>query len=265
MISYHPEMVDAARPSLYAAGFRVADTNKVERLKSGIKDFVWSPIIWRSGHRRQVNFLRADWCVLDFDDGEMSLNEAVKAFCDCIHIIGTTKSHQRGKGGLICDRFRVALKWDAPLLDLHLYRWNMHKLIDRYPVDKSCMDGARYFFPCREIISAADEGYTQEIDEDVPSRFESPVDYGAYRDARIMPPWTRANLERVIPTGERNITCYQISKDLLALGLPADKVLSLIIQSPTYNGIVSETVRKEIQDVIKSARNKLADEQDLLR
>jgi hypothetical protein len=46
--------------------------------------------------------------VLDIDDG-LSVYKFQKMFSQYKYILGSTKSHQRTKKGLICDRFRVIL------------------------------------------------------------------------------------------------------------------------------------------------------------
>lgn len=49
-----------------------------------------------------------DMLVFDIDDG-ISIAEAQKMFKKYKYLIGTTKSHQKDKKGVICDRFRLCL------------------------------------------------------------------------------------------------------------------------------------------------------------
>ena len=92
LISYHPARADPAAPWRYATGFKVAPITDVTRIANGISRFAWSGILWRDGRRAEEEFLSAAWCVFDFDGG-FDLQEALRAFTDCVHIIGTTKSH----------------------------------------------------------------------------------------------------------------------------------------------------------------------------
>ena len=102
---------------------------------------------------------------MDFDDGELSLAQATEnVFSDHIHIIGTTRNHQKPKGTKPpCDRFRVAIPFDKPIHNLYTYKHNLGLVADRYPVDRSMCDGADYFFPCQKIISIVSVGYKWNV------------------------------------------------------------------------------------------------------
>ncbi|NQY01049.1 MAG: hypothetical protein HRT70_07970 [Flavobacteriaceae bacterium] len=117
---------------------------------------VWSPSIFKNGTRNKESFLCSNWCVLDFDEG-MTLNDALNTFCDTQHIIGTTKSHQTEKNGLICDRFRVCIPWEKQIIDAEHYQQNIERMIIHYDTDTSCSDPARLFYPCTAIISINDD------------------------------------------------------------------------------------------------------------
>lgn len=259
MISFHPvkDMVGAA----YANGFKVADTNSVMRLSRAIEGWVWSPCIWRDGVRRQDHFLRADWCVLDFDDGEMSLREACDTFCDMVHIIGTTKSHQKEKGGPPCDRFRVLLKWERPVTDLRDYRFNMKKILSRYPADPAPKDGARFFFPCTMVVQASSEGYTEGL-LPTPENFERPnlERLKAYGQAGILPPRVRDRLVNVVPEGARNTTWYCLAKDMVRCGLDEIGIVDMIVSSKTYEGRVGPSLLHEIAQCVRNGAKAVARE-----
>lgn len=249
MISYHyaKDQTGAA----YARGFKTADTNDVMRLSTAICGWVWSPCVWTGGVRRQENFTRADWCVLDFDDGEMGLEEACETFCDMVHLIGTTRSHRKEKGGPPCDRFRVLLKFDRPVTDLREYRYNMKKIIARYPADPAPKDGARFFFPCTMIVQAASEGYTEEL-LPVPDNFERPNlgRFRAYGKAGVLPPKVRYSLMTTVPVGHRNPTWYGVAKDLTRCGLSEVEIIDLIVSSKTYEGKIGPDLLAEIAQCV---------------
>ena len=247
MLSYHPGDASPSAPWAFSRGFKQALTDDVPRISRGICRYVWSPCIWQDGVRRQANFTCAVWCVLDFDTGEMTLAEAVNTFCDTVHIIGTTKSHGVDKGTGPVDRFRVALKFSRLITELREYRYAMKKITERFPADPSPKDGARFFFPCKTIISKSADGYLEEVPE-TPSWFERPnlAQIASYRTAGIMMPRTRQMLSTVIPVGERNTSWYRVGKDLSRMGLDEADAASRIVQSPTYGGMATRELLLEI-------------------
>jgi len=249
VISYHP--LKNGRDDQYCRGFNTADTDGVARIARGICSYVWSPCIWRDGNRNEDNFLRADWWALDFDNGEMTLTEACRLFCDMVHIIGTTKSHQIDKGGKTCDRFRLLLKSTEPVTDVRDYRYTLKKLIDRHSSDPKTKDGGRMFYPCKRIVQTSAEGYTEDI---VPAPQERPIKnrFAAYRPAVMMPSYARFALTNVIPTGSRNSTWYGVAKDLGRVGLAPDEILARVIASPTYAGKASHDLVAEIAACIRN-------------
>ncbi len=158
MFSRFPERgANSLPPSYFAAGWR-AVTSELARdpriLAGTIRAWAWSPIVWRDGIRKRTHFLGADWLVLDHDDGSVTLDDARTQWAEFTHVIGTTKSHQVGKGGLPpCDRFRVCILLDEPITDSRDYEALMHLAVKEFSSDKACVDGARWFYPCVEIIS----------------------------------------------------------------------------------------------------------------
>lgn len=71
----------------------------------------YSPYSWKNGYKTPNNFNRdnQDCIVWDIDDG-MSLDEFQKMFKSYQYVIGTTKTHQKEKKGVVSDRFRVVIK-----------------------------------------------------------------------------------------------------------------------------------------------------------
>lgn len=262
MISYH--LTRDGKGDAYARGFKAADVGAIKRLEKAVTGFVWSPCIWRDGVRKQDNFLRADWCVLDVDSPEMPLAEACKRFGDMVHIIGTTKSHLKDKGGVVCDRYRVMLLFERAITNLRDYRYTMSRVVRRYPVDQQPKDGARFFFPCTEIIQSSAEGYVEECLE-APETFEHPDQgwYEAYAEAGTLPPFARWALTSIIPVGERNTTFFRASKDLTKTGIKRTEIVQMIIASKTYGNQVSPDLVLEIESCvgngIKAALRESAD------
>lgn len=239
MISYHPSRPDVSQPQAYTRGFKEARIIDLNRIARGITQYVWSPILFKEGHRIQSNFLSCMWCALDFDTPFLALADACKIFCDTTHIIGTTKSHQKEKGGVICDRYRVVLRFSQPITDLRTYRYNMKLMHQKYDdADRACLDGARFFYPCSEIISIVTGDYLIDVVTSVPDDFENlSTRISPYKGSRIIPPWARSRLETVVPVGERNTTFYRVAKDLTRSGFSEEEIWQLVGRSATYRDV----------------------------
>jgi hypothetical protein len=130
----------------------------------------WSPTVFKNNYRKTENFLYSDWCVLDFDESDMTLNDARDTFKDCIGFIGTTKSHQinkTNKDGKILegprDRFRVALAWESRIEDAETSRYSTALIGERYGCDTKCFEPARFYFPCTKIIDVYYGDYFQSV------------------------------------------------------------------------------------------------------
>lgn len=238
MISYHldPPLSVA---SGYASGFKIADINDVDRLARGISSYVWSPCIWQDGRRRQENFLRADWCVLDFDSPEMSLDQACRIFCDTVHIVGTTRNHQKEKHGVTCDRFRVMIRFSTSITALADYRHTMATVLERYPADPAPKDGARFFYPCTRIVSSASEGFTEPVLV-APTRDELAAAarhfnrQAQHRRYGTLPPWVKDFLVKgkLCKSQGRSNSVYAVARAMAELGRPLEEVLSRIAAAP---------------------------------
>ena len=168
MFSVHPNKNGKAHE--YANGFKVLgnpefdDEWRMDYIERAITSRVWSPACFAGGVRLEKNFLGAHICALDFDAPNTPLDCAIQQFKNYSHIIGTTKSHQKEKNGVTCDRYRVVLWFDRLATDLAEYKHNMTLQISTYYADKACKDGARFFFPCKEIVSSNGNGVTIKID-----------------------------------------------------------------------------------------------------
>lgn len=264
MISFHPEKYDDKKPWQYWKDWKIHPSTSVKSVAEAISRYVWSPIIWEGGHRKEKNFRRADYLVMDFDTPEMTLEEAVNTFSDTIHVIGTTRNHQKEKNGIpACDRFRVAIKFEAPVKDIYTYRHNLSKACDHYPADPQCVDGARFLFPCTRIISMSEEGYKADIyplpkplntylederkkEEAYKKAFELRAKYGT------PPPWVIFSLKEEIPKGQRNKKIYQISKDLFKSGFSMEEVTPMIFGA-NFEGGLDEELKRSIRPTINSA------------
>lgn len=244
-------------PNGFYKDFKTADISDFTRISSCMSKFVWSPCIWKDGIRHQSNFIRADYCVLDFDDGEMSLSQAINTFCDMKCIIGTTKSHQKEKHGIVCDRFRVLLEWEEPITDLRIYRFNMHNFMKNYPCDKKCKDGGRFFYPCNDIVFYSKEGYVEAVNKRVPDRFEVYSDPNPVFQHLLIPPSVfLKRLDRNYKADNRNNAFYGFAKDCVKIGLTDDAIIQAFKSSHAFKSLPPLPDR-EIYITLMSARKSL--------
>jgi hypothetical protein len=105
--------------------------------------------------------LLANWVAIDIDDGggkSPTMQEILVTLEKLVHVVGTTKSHQKEKGGQICDRYRVAIALDGFCEEPAVYKRICNHFIERFNADKACSDAGRFFWPCKEIISVQEEG-----------------------------------------------------------------------------------------------------------
>lgn len=258
MISYHPTARGRETPR---DGFRAAPVVELARVARCIIRYVWSPVVWREGKREEANFLESFWCAYDFEDASYSLRQACSDFADTKHVIATTQNHRVSKKGAPpVDRFRVVVPWAEPIADLRIYRFNMRCETRRYPIDASCIDGARLFFPGREVISVNDDpdAYAQPVRYDVPEGFEDdrtapPKDVELMRQLRAVSPFAEQWLKYEMPSGKRNTYCYGIAKDLAYAGIELAEIRARILASPTYRGrAMSASLLAEINETTRN-------------
>lgn len=188
----------------------------------------WSPITWRHGYRSSANFIGTSLVGLDFDSPDWTLAYAIDFFSslNVPLIIGTTKSHQLQKDKKPpCDRYRVifAAEHTASLKD---YRYTMQRLTQDFPADKSCIDGGRWFHPCKEVVHVKLEGQPLGWKVAPPPKPRQVVDY----DPGEMPWWVRDWLNN--GATERHLTCYKIGAELCRLGYSFDEIITKIMRGP---------------------------------
>lgn len=194
-VSIHPRAVDYSKPNYYAKGYKTLDWDDL--LPEIMLRHVWSGIVWADGHRKSANFLSASWAVLDFDEPNNTLADISNRVCDMVHVIGTTKSHQKPKGddAVVCDRFRLALAFSRTITVAEEYEHNMKVLIARFGCDEACKDAGRFFWPCQEIaaVNLDRESYVIDVEDFVPP----PV--------IVRPPARHARMGFVLPKARRVI------------------------------------------------------------
>lgn len=252
MISYHPKSSKAPVGTTFTYGYSTMPWSSITKIAHTISTYAWSPCIYKEGHRHTRNFIKAQWLALDFDSGEMTLADACNTFCDMIHVIGTTRSHQKEKNGITCDRFRVLLKWTAPITCAKTYQYNMGKIIKSYDSDPSGSDAARHFFACKEIVSVSDDGYTQDVEElDL-----SYQDFLKKKDANkrrcgILSSYALRKLSSTWPPFTKNTTCFALGCELARCGSSYEDAVARVLDAPEYaHRKVEQTLYDEIAEAV---------------
>lgn len=220
--------------------------------KTILKD-VWSPIVWRDGRRLRENFLYADWLVLDFDDSEIPLENAVNnIFCDMVHLIGTTKSHAPPS-----HCYRVCLPFEKRITDLSLYEGNVKFYADKYEADPKPTNGATPFYPCKEIISKKHTGFFADVYPDKINEDAEPW------DGRLTPLSFYALSiisKNVVAHGERDTTAFRVAKDLLKTGMSEAEVLCALKAIKFSPALSERYLEVKVASASKQLRRKNVEE-----
>lgn len=259
MLMYHPDTEHLGDGSRYHKGWlgRYAPTaGEVAQL---ITQYAVSPCMWGSGIRKKANFRFAEWFALDFDDG-MTLEEAKETFQPFMHVIGTTKSHQKDKRGVVCDRFRVLLKFAKRCTSRDDYEATARYLVRKYKADTACVDAGRFFWPCKDIavskyygkvIGIVDSSAEKEKREKFVKRREQSWKT-LYPQGQI-PAHVQNKLQFGVVAGKRNVTCFGIGADLASLGFSESEIISLIQSSAILSNDFTLT---EAQKAVRSGMRK---------
>ena len=155
----------------------------------------YSPFTFKGGLKKSENWSneKQNILVLDIDDG-LSIEESRNIFNGFQYLICTTKSHQKEKRGIICDRYRIILKAvNIPVGDDYFIFTNELELI--YPfIDKqvNTKTGAflgyeecdyKYYegkeFECKHLLEVGllRDKLKQEVKITSQSNFNKPTSY----------------------------------------------------------------------------------------
>lgn len=163
---------------------QVVDVN-LDLLGEVVCKHLWSPSVFKIDQdgkmrRRTDSFESSDVVAIDIDEG-LSIADAIERLNaqGFGYVIGTTRHHQKEKNGKpACDRYRIVLMLEQVVESGEQYKSLLRRLREElFPeLDKSCIDSARFFFPC---IS---------IEKTKPGK-KIPVDFGAVAlEAAYSPP-----------------------------------------------------------------------------
>lgn len=186
---------------------------------------VWCPVVYRAGYRCEDNYLSASVIPLDFDCG-WSLEQVSNNLCDMQHIIGTTRSHTPEY-----NRFRVLLLLPEPCYDLRAYRATCAKWISFYDADPSCKDGARFFWPCREIISVCQTGdFVELVTPPIAALETTPLGHSCQGAG----PWLSSQISLIVPKGQRNSVFYAYGCKGAEEGMDRIDMINYAKSNPTW-------------------------------
>lgn len=251
---------DNNHPSQFSKGYTTSMFHSMDYMAMKMLSCAWSPSVFKEGCRKESNFLYSYCAGLDFDDGKMTVTKAIMEFHMYNNIIGVTKSHKVDKGGVACDRFRVVLFWDKKITDLKEFKYNMKLIAAQYPIDKKATDGARFFYPCKEIININKTGAAWAVKE-APADYLKPMTKEEliknllyYQGKKKLPPIVHNFLTKgeVIKQG-RNYSCFIVACQLFTLGYLKEEIVKMIEKAPFDRKDFSS---REILSTVSSAQNR---------
>jgi hypothetical protein len=203
--------------------FLSTEVGTLEDLGSLITVFHWSSGIFKDDYRKKDNFQGAEFIGLDVDEG-CTLAEAQELFKNYKHIIATSKSHQKEKNGIVCDRFRVILFFSELITDAQVFESTWFSLFEKFSfIDPACKDASRFYYPSVKIISLQAEGelVSPVLIKDIkntPKTSQKLLDLTQTKLSRK----TLDFLTFGAPEGSWNVSLFTAAKDWLEQGLDQD-------------------------------------------
>lgn len=225
--------------------------------------FPWAPARYENGHRLEANFLGSSLIALDFDEGK-TVEWAIEKFARLRHIIMTTKSHgiQKGKKPP-CDRFRVVLFLPYLYSYLPLYKSVLLAYVDLLGADGQAKDGARFFWPSKEIISVKDGFSCPELRPKKRAPKAVPATTPATHQAHQKQTYSESDRDPTTKFGcrawlagagfkenSRNLSCFQAACDLFECDWDEGKVYTWL------RSVGTSLEDVEVLTTIRSARKR---------
>ena len=106
---------------------------------------------FKDQHRTAKNWLGGNTMLIYDIDAGMEIVEAQSMLLDTACAIMPTKSHQKEKNGVVCDRFRVFMPLSTPMdfTDEKRFKRIMKNVAETFklPFDKATLDPSRMFYP----------------------------------------------------------------------------------------------------------------------
>ena len=106
--------------------------------------------VWKDGYITDANYLKEQSLfIIDVDEG-LTLEDAKSLFQNLTYLITTTKSHQKDKNGVICDRFRLIFPTVSTFhLEPEIYKEmyvNVLNSLGMELADSKCRNASRWYY-----------------------------------------------------------------------------------------------------------------------
>lgn len=124
----------------------------------------YSPYQWKNGHKIPNNFDRSKQThiTIDVDDG-LSIDRFKEIMKKYQYCLSTTKSHQKDKKGIVCDRFRCTIKATNISSDDDIY-FRAIKLVFPFN-DVQTLTKTSSFLGCDDCIVIYNKGIAIDLSE----------------------------------------------------------------------------------------------------
>lgn len=219
----------------------------------------WTPSTFNNNYRNRANFQSCALLVLDIDGGH-TLDEAKETFKGYQHIIATTRSHQKEKHGVTCDRFRVIIPLSSPITDAKTYSATWHHYAARWPfIDKACKDESRLYYRSTAIIEVVTTGTTAPVIEPtltVAEQVERRQHLRALPDPGSKGKLSHATLTFLLegaPKGEWNVALFKVAKDMHEQGYTREEAIEKLgnMKHGNFSGTLDEADMATIDSAYK--------------
>lgn len=216
---------------------------------------MWSPAVFNEGYKRDSNYSQTpSLMVLDIDNG-LSLTDA-DARCRSLgykFAILPTKSHQRMKNNLICDRYRIVLFLTKPIESREVFdnTWQWLKQ-DVFPeMDPACSDEGRGYYYSTFIASKSLQGALIEPKVSRPShKAEKSLKTAARPIERDLRKSTYKFLSQGASPGFRDAEIFKAASDFRDCSYDVEDAVAKIVASPIV--YTPDMTEKDVEDKVRN-------------
>lgn len=227
-----------------------------ETLSSHITSNDWSPASFANNYRNLQNFQSLDILVYDIDS-KLSLSEAISIVKPYNHIIATTKSHQKLKNNLVCDRYRVILKLSSQISNKEVYADTWHHYntnLFNNSVDLSCKDPSRFYYASNEVVSYNFIGMNVTPQRNKPKPVIQRINTSNHGKLSVKT-LNFINNGEILPEG-RNHTLYKCLIDAREQGYNEDECYNMFEQPLQDTGFFDQYGVTKFEATLKQVFNK---------
>lgn len=189
----------------------------------------YSAVQFREGYRDAAHAIPfSELIILDYDDG-FTLSDAVEMFGQYIGIVATTRSHQKEKHGIVCDRFRLILPVRKPVkLDAVEFSKMMKEVILHYATDRACSNMSRMYYGFVDAEVSFLSGshlfdwepfYQSARDKERERQYRKPMQHASCdRDAADLDKYVNNVMRKNYKPGARNNVLFWVARQLREAG-----------------------------------------------